>query len=46
MHILYALLSIFSLALTFAILFFLQKTNEGGRHVWVIAIAGIAAIGM
>lgn len=44
MRILYALLSIFSFALMFAIIFFLQKTNEGGRHVWVIAIVGMAAI--
>ena len=44
MRILYALLSIFSLALMFAIIFFLQKTNEGGRHVWVIAIVEMAAI--
>ncbi len=44
MRILYAFLSLFSIVLMFAIIFFLQKTNEGGRHVWVIAIVGIATI--
>ncbi len=44
MRIVYSLLSVFSFALIFAIIFFLQKTNEGGRHVWVIAIAGLAVI--
>ena len=40
----YLLFSCSTFAVLLSVIFFLHKTNEGGRHLWVFAFAGIVIV--